>query len=152
MAGCLATTSRQPHPPLLQAWVLPSITRGHWIVFETAVCNDGHTAERPQGKRTLSAATPDRFAGYVGISEKVVWAVVKECAAKAGITQLAPHDLRRTCAKLCHIAGGELEQIQLLPGHVSVQTTEHYLGCQKRLKDAVNDCIGIEPKDMRRCG
>jgi site-specific recombinase XerD len=54
------------------------------------------------------------------------WAVVKECAAKAGITKLAPHDQRRTCAKLCHIAGGELEQIQFLLGHVSVQTTEHY--------------------------
>jgi site-specific recombinase XerD len=30
-----------------------------------------------------------------GISEKVVWCVVKECAAKVGILQLAPHDLRR---------------------------------------------------------
>jgi integrase len=27
-------------------------------------------------------------------------------------------------AKLCHDAGGELEQIQFLLGHVSVQTTE----------------------------
>jgi hypothetical protein len=26
-----------------------------------------------------------------------------------------------------------------------VQTTEHYLGCKQRLKNAVNDCIGIEP-------
>jgi hypothetical protein len=83
----------------------------------------------------------------IGITEKVVWAVVKECAAKAGITKLAPHDLRRTCAKLCHVAGGELEQIQFLLGHVSVQTTEHYLGCQQRLKNAVNDCIGIEPQE-----
>jgi integrase len=41
---------------------------------------------------------------------------------------LAPHDLRRTCAKLCRAAGGELEQIQLLLGHSSVQTTERYLG------------------------
>jgi site-specific recombinase XerD len=82
-----------------------------------------------------------------GITEKVVWAVVKECATKAGIAQLAPHDLRRTCARLCHNAGGELEQIQFLLGHVSVQTTEHYLGCRQRLKNAVNDCIGIEPQD-----
>jgi integrase len=88
--------------------------------------------------------------GYVwrtGVTEKVVWSVVRESAAKAGIAKLAPHDLRRTCARLCHLAGGELEQIQFLLGHVSVQTTEQYLGCRRRLKNAVNDCIGIEPKE-----
>src|SRR5947209_2919603 len=58
---------------------------------------------------------------------------------------LAPHDLRRTCARLCHASGGELEQIQFLLGHVSVQTTERYLGCKQRIRSAVNDRIGIEP-------
>jgi hypothetical protein len=29
------------------------------------------------------------------------------CASRAGIDKLAPHDLRRTCARLCHLAGGE---------------------------------------------
>jgi hypothetical protein len=42
-------------------------------------------------------------------------------------------------------AGGELEQIQFLLGHVSVQTTERYLGCKQRIRSAVNDRIGIEP-------
>jgi site-specific recombinase XerD len=46
---------------------------------------------------------------------------------------------------LCHLAGGELEQIQFLLGHVSVQTTEHYLGCKQKLRCAVNDQLGIEP-------
>lgn len=49
--------------------------------------------------------------------------------------------------RLCHVAGGELEQIQFLPGHVSVQTTEKYLGCKQKLRVAVNDHIGIEPED-----
>ena len=49
-------------------------------------------------------------------TEKAVWHVVREYAAKAGIDKLAPHDLRRTCARLCHTAGGELEQIQFLLG------------------------------------
>ena len=79
------------------------------------------------------------------ITEKVIWHVVRQYAAMIGISNLAPHDLRRTCARLCHIAGGELEQIQFLLGHASVQTTEKYLGCKQRLKNAVNDRIGIEP-------
>ena len=51
---------------------------------------------------------------------------------------LLPHDLRRTCARLCHLAGGELEQIQFLLGHASVQTTERYLGCKQKLSQAGN--------------
>lgn len=47
-----------------------------------------------------------------GMTEKVVWHVVREYAKKAGIHKLPSHDLRRTCARLCHTAGGELEQIQ----------------------------------------
>jgi integrase len=58
---------------------------------------------------------------------------------------LAPHDLRRTCARLCHLAGGELDQIQFLLGHVSIQTTERYLGCKQKLRVAVNDRLEIEP-------
>jgi site-specific recombinase XerD len=80
-----------------------------------------------------------------GVTERLVWHVVKHYAQKLGFTGLAPHDLRRSCAKLCHSAGGELEQIQFLLGHVSVQTTERYLGCKQRIRGAVNDRIGIEP-------
>jgi site-specific recombinase XerD len=80
-----------------------------------------------------------------GISEKVVWHVVKQFGSMMGLPRLAPHDLRRSCARLCHNAGGELEQIQFLLGHVSVQTTERYIGCKQRLKVAVNDQIGIGP-------
>jgi site-specific recombinase XerD len=80
-----------------------------------------------------------------GISEKAVWHVVKDSAKKAGLPNLAPHDLRRTCARLCQNIGGELEQIQFLLGHVSIQTTERYLGSKQRIRCAVNDRIGIEP-------
>jgi site-specific recombinase XerD len=79
-----------------------------------------------------------------GITPKAIWHIVKAAAARAGIQNLAPHDLRRTCARLCHLAGGELEQIQFLLGHASVQTTEGYLGCKQKLRDAVNDGIGLE--------
>ena len=51
-----------------------------------------------------------------------------------------------------HESGGELEQIQFLLGHVSVQTTERYLGCKQRLRDAVNDQIGLEPLGQSAAG
>ena len=81
-----------------------------------------------------------------GVTPKVIWQVVKTAAARAGIETLAPHDLRRTCARLCHVAGGELEQIQFLLGHVSVETTERYLGTKQKLRHAVNDSMGLEPE------
>ena len=49
--------------------------------------------------------------------------------------------------RLYRDAGGELGQIHFLLGHVSVQTTERYLGCKQRLQNAVNDRIGIEPNN-----
>jgi len=80
-----------------------------------------------------------------GVTEKLVWHVVKEFAKRIGHERLAPQDLGRTCARLCRTAGGELEQIQFLLGHVSIQTTERYLGCVQRIAAAVNDQIGIGP-------
>jgi len=61
-----------------------------------------------------------------GITEKVVWWTVLAYAKPLGFVNLAPHDLRRTCAKLCRSSGGDPEQIQLLLGHASIQTTERY--------------------------
>jgi hypothetical protein len=43
------------------------------------------------------------------------------------------------CAKLCHVNGGELEQIQFLLGHVFGLTTERYLGCKQNLEEPVNE-------------
>ena len=79
-----------------------------------------------------------------GITAKAILHIVKAAAKRADIKNLAPHDLRRTCARLCHLAGGELEQIQFFLGHASVRTTERYLGCKQRLSQAVNDRLGLE--------
>ena len=84
----------------------------------------------------------DRVAGE-RLGEKVVWQMLQVHAAAVGVPGIAPHDLRRTCAKLCRAAGGELEQIQLLLGHASVQTTERYLGTKQDLVHAPNDAIKL---------
>ena len=77
------------------------------------------------------------------ISEKVVWQMLQPYATDAGVAGIAPHDCRRSCAKLCRATGGELEQIQLLLGHASVQTTERYLGTKQDLVHAPNDAIKL---------
>jgi len=85
-----------------------------------------------------------------GLTPKAIWHIVKAAAKRADIKNLAPHDLRRTCARLCHLAGGELEQIQFLLGHASVQTTEHYYvrkvdmrsGCPK--SPVANGCAWLD--------
>jgi site-specific recombinase XerD len=134
----------------------------HWAIVDV-VGKGGHvrTVPVPDWVRSalnewLAAAAVNRGrlfrrvsrAGRIwgeGITEKAVWHIVREAANGVGVPKLAPHDLRRTCARLCHASGGELEQIQFLLGHISVQTTERYLGCKQRIRSAVNDHIGIEP-------
>jgi integrase len=77
--------------------------------------------------------------GERGLGDWSVWAVVEKCAQAIGIKDFGPHDLRRTCAKLCRKAGGDLEQIKFLLGHSSIQTTERYLGSEQDIAVAVND-------------
>lgn len=77
------------------------------------------------------------------MTANVVWYAGEAMRQQAGISNLAPHDLRRTCARLCHGCGGELEHIQFLLGHASVQTTERYIGSKQKVQDAVNDRFGI---------
>jgi integrase len=77
------------------------------------------------------------------LSEKVVWQLIRPYAESAGVPGIAPQDCRRTCAKLCRAAGGELEPIQMLLGHASVQTTERYLGTRQDLVNAANDGIKL---------
>src|SRR5271156_5510048 len=93
--------------------------------------------------KSIQACFEGGMGQEAGVTANVVWYAVKRCARQAGISNLAPHDLRRTCARLCHGCGGELEQIQFLLGHASVQTTERYIGSKQKLQDAVNDRLGI---------
>jgi site-specific recombinase XerD len=76
------------------------------------------------------------------LSPQAILALVGGYGHQMGLT-IKPHDLRRTCAKLCRAAGGELEQIQLLLGHASIQTTERYLGVKQDLIHAPNDAISM---------
>lgn len=71
------------------------------------------------------------------ISSYTVLPLVTEYGRSIGI-DVKPRDLRRTCAQLCRTEGGELEQIQLLLGHASIETTQHYLGRKRTVASAPN--------------
>jgi site-specific recombinase XerD len=83
--------------------------------------------------RVFTAVSRHVTAWGTGIYENVVWYVDRSCAQRLELDHLAPNDLRRTCAKLCHVNGAELEQIQFVLGHASVLTTERYLGCKQNV-------------------
>jgi site-specific recombinase XerC len=135
------------------------IRQGHWAIVDL-VGKGGHVRTVPVPAwvkqaidrwRDLANVAAGRIFCAVsrhgtpwgkGISENVIWYVVRRCGERMQLDHLAPHDLRRTSAKLCHVNGGELEQIQFLLGHVSVLTTERYLGCKQNLEEPVNDRFG----------
>jgi integrase len=105
-----------------------------WVMEELRVWLNAAGIDR--GKIFRRVTKMGRVLGE-GMTQKTVWHIVKDSAKRIGLEKLAPHDLRRICARLCHAAGGELEQIQFLLGHVSIQTTERYLGCKQRIRSAV---------------
>lgn len=77
------------------------------------------------------------------ISAWTVWKTVVTAAEAAGINHLGPHDLRRSSAKFCRKAGGDIEQIQSLLGHEDISTTVLYLGTNQEIRQAVNDRIAL---------
>lgn len=74
------------------------------------------------------------------MNAQAIWDVVQQYAP---VERLAPHDLRRTFAKLADAGGAPLVQIQKTLGHASVQTTERYIGSDLDLKNAPSDCIRL---------
>ncbi len=77
------------------------------------------------------------------MTEQAFYNLVFEYATDLGFGEIAPHDLRRTFAKLAHKGGSGLDQIQLSLGHGSIQTTEKYLGVEQDLTDAPCDHLGL---------
>ncbi|HWZ34138.1 MAG TPA: hypothetical protein VNX18_22525 [Bryobacteraceae bacterium] len=84
----------------------------------------------PAGVAARHVFRPVNRAGAVTgehLGEKVVWHMLRQYAAEVGVPGIAPHDLRRTCSKLCRAAGAELEQIQLLLLHPASPSRTHGL-------------------------
>lgn len=78
-----------------------------------------------------------------GMTDQAIYNIVVGYAEKLEKQGIAPHDLRRSFAKLAHKGGSPIDQIQLSLGHDSIQTTEKYLGVEQDLTDAPCDHLGL---------
>lgn len=75
------------------------------------------------------------------MTAQAIWDVVR---AYSPIEGLAPHDLRRTFAKLASKEGAPLAQLQRTLGHASIQTTERYVGFDLDLQKAPSDYLRFD--------
>lgn len=78
------------------------------------------------------------------MTDQAIYNIVISYAEKLKKKGIAPHDLRRSFAKLAHKGGSPIDQIQLSLGHDSIQTTEKYLGVEQDLTDAPCDHLGLK--------
>jgi site-specific recombinase XerD len=79
-----------------------------------------------------------------GLTSQAIWLVVHEYATALGFSKIAPHDLRRTAAKLMLQGGASLEQISLILGHSSLDVTKKYLGVELELTNSATDKIPLK--------
>ena len=77
------------------------------------------------------------------LSDHHVNEIVKRYGAVLGV-ELEAHDCRRTFARLGYDAGIPVEQISLVLGHESVETTMDYLGLDINIENSVSDTIPLK--------
>lgn len=129
---------------------------GHWVLLDiVGKRNKVRTVPLPSwAKAALDAWTEAAGIGEgrlfrpVNKGDRVRGAQLTPQAIQDIVTtytggEIAPHDLRRTYAKLAHRGGAGLDQIQLSLGHESLQTTQRYLGLAQDLHAAPCDFLGL---------
>ena len=77
------------------------------------------------------------------LTPQSIFNLVKKYGKAIGQAELAPHDLRRSHAKLAHRGGVDLAQLSKSLGHASLSTTERYLGVDLDLAEQPCDYIKL---------
>lgn len=75
----------------------------------------------------------------LSITDKSVWLVVRKAADTVGLSNIAPHDLRRSFARGAFEAGASFELIRQSLGHSNIATTERYVNSALELDHAATD-------------
>ena len=126
----LRTKAHRTHTVALPAWAKPMLDA--WL--GAAGITEGHVL-RPVNKG--GHIQGDRM------SARGVYDVVRRYSAALKLT-VAPHDLRRTVARLAKRGGADMGKVQHLLGHASSAVTDKYLGDEVDLEDAAVDYTGLE--------
>ena len=77
------------------------------------------------------------------IRPREVARIVRKHASAAGYPDIAPHDLRRTYAKLSSQNRTRLDQIQINLGHESLTTRQKFLGIDLEFEDGPGSYLDI---------
>jgi integrase len=77
--------------------------------------------------------------GRQGLTPHAIYKLINYYTALADLPPVKPHDLRRTAALLARRGGASIEQVQLMLGHASPQTTSNYIGETLNLDDNAVD-------------
>lgn len=72
-----------------------------WV--KTAIDNWSSSAGIGEG-RLFRAIQRNSALWCHGVTQNIVWYLVKNCSKRAGIEKLSSHDLRRSCARMCPTA------------------------------------------------
>jgi integrase len=81
--------------------------------------------------------------GAGSLSASAIYQIVKGYGVDAHIG-IAPHDMRRSFARLALRGGAPLDQIQVTLGHESLRTTELYLGLELDLVHPACDFVMLD--------
>ena len=126
---------------LIDAWATAAGLHDGYVfveVTQTGKLLTGNTTGRAEGSKLRVPK------GHT--TPQSVMRVVKAYGAAIGQPDLAPHDLRRTFAKLSRKGGAALEQVQINLGHESLETTQKYLGEELDYQHAPGDYLGLDIK------
>lgn len=120
---------------------------GRWVLADILCKRHMRTVGLPGWvKLAIDAWIKVSGATYAGrvfeISAQTIQIVVSNAAASIGLAGIGPHDLRRTCARAMWAKKAPIEQIQLMLGHESIETTMRYLGSLQDLANLPNDDLG----------
>lgn len=115
---------------ILSAWVYAALDT--WMT--RAGITGGRVLRTVTRKGALSTAP--------GMSSSSVWRIVLKHAATCSLT-IAPHDLRRTFARLALENGAAVDQLRQTLGHDSIATTTRYVGNSLDYKSPPGDFVNV---------